>query len=565
MPAAAPSPIESTARAPRPPQRARILYMEDDATAAMLFQRRLEHVGYFVEIASDGEIGLEVCARNEYDLIALDYNMPKIDGISVLRELGKRTNVPPVIMITAQNDTATAVEAMRLGAYDYLVKGGNAAYLLLLPGVIERALEKRRMELEQQRTIEALHIQNRNLALLNRLGQVFTTTLDVNAIGQTLVNAISEFTDILGSSVWLLHPQEPGYLSCIAIYPERDPQMLKQMSLSPGQGIAGWVAEQGETINIADANTDPRHSHLGEQKLNYQVQSLMAVPLRASNKVIGVLELVNNRRGAFSATDQVLAETLAASAAVAIENAQLVNNLRERTEELQIRNEELDAFAHTVAHDLKTPLALVMGFGEMLRDSHDVLRRDEVDMYLNHIIENSTRMNHIIEALLLLSGVRGMQSVEAEPVDMEFIVSEVLNRLDFTLKQHNATITVPTTWPLVLAYGPWIEEVWYNYILNGIKYGGNPPVLQLGFDPAKDGMIRFWVQDNGPGVTVNNDLLFKPMARGQNQNNRTSHGLGLSIVKRIVEKLNGTVGVESQLRLGSKFYFTLAAPTSDPG
>jgi signal transduction histidine kinase/DNA-binding response OmpR family regulator len=546
-----------------PQYRARILYMEDDSMAAMLFRRRLEHEGYAVDIALDGEEGLAMCAEVDYDLIALDYTMPNLDGISVLRELSQREVVPPVVMITAQNDTATAVEAMRLGAYDYLVKGSNAAYLLLLPGVIERALEKRRLELEQQRTIEALHTQNRNLALLNRVAQSLTSTLDVDEIALTLVKSISEFTDTQGSSVWLWDPSHMDFLRCVAIYPQRESAELAEMALSPGEGIAGWVAQHGESVLLDDANADPRHSRLGDRKLQYAIRSLMAVPLRARDKIIGVLELVNNSHGRYSANDQVLAETLASSAAIAIENARLFSNLRERTEELQVRNEELDAFAHTVAHDLKTPLALVMGFGEMLRDSYDLLQPQEIEMYLSHIIDNSTRMNHIIEALLLLAGVRGVQAVTVDAINMGEIVQEVLNRLDFTLKQSNAVVTLPVEWPDAMGYGPWIEEVWYNYILNGVKYGGSPPRLKLGYDTATDaagiGFVRFWVHDNGSGLTVDPDQLFKPMVRGSNVGGRSGHGLGLSIVKRIVERLQGHVGVDSTPGEGSRFYFTLPA------
>ena len=231
--------------------------------AALLFRRRLEHEGYAVDIAVDGEMGLAMCVEVDYDLIALDYNMPKLDGISVLRELNQREEMPPVVIITAQNDTATAVEAMRLGAYDYLVKGTNAAYLLLLPGVIERALEKRRLELEQQRTIEALHIQNRNLALLNRVAQSLTSTLDVDEIALSLVKSISEFTDTQGSSVWLWDPTHLDFLRCVAIYPQRESAELAEMALSPGEGIAGWVAQHGESVLLDDANADPRHSRSG--------------------------------------------------------------------------------------------------------------------------------------------------------------------------------------------------------------------------------------------------------------------------------------------------------------
>jgi signal transduction histidine kinase/DNA-binding response OmpR family regulator len=540
--------------------------MEDDSTAAMLFRHRLEREGYNVEIAPDGEAGLALCAEREYDLIALDYNMPKIDGISVLRELSEKKNVPPVIMITAQNDTETAVEAMRLGAYDYLVKGANSAYLVLLPGVVERALEKRRLELEQQRTISELHIQNRNLALLSKVAQVFTSSLDVEEITRALVKSISEFTDTRGSSVWLWDSEEESYLRCVAIYPYPEAYDFEKLRLTAGQGIAGWVAAHGETANVVDASQDPRHFPLAGHSQPVEVQSLMAIPIRARDKTIGVLELVNNRRGAFSVNDQVMAETLASSAGVAVENARLFANLRERTEELQARNEELDAFAHTVAHDLKTPLALVMGFAEMLRDSFDVLRPDEIDLYLNHVIDNSTRMNHIIEALLLLAGVRGMGSVEVDAIDMGEIIAEVLSRLDFTLKQHNTRVTLAVEWPPVLGYGPWIEEIWYNYLLNGVKYGGNPPTLQLGYDLPEPGIVRFWVKDNGPGVTVEPEHLFKPLTRTSNPGNRSGHGLGLSIVKRIVERLHGQVGVDSEAGVGSKFFFTLpAAPPRATG
>lgn len=533
--------------------------MEDDATAALLFRRRLERDGYIVDIAGDGEAGLSLSAERDYDLIALDYNMPKLDGISVLRALAGKPNVPPVIMITAQNDTETAVEAMRLGAYDYLVKGANSAYLLLLPGVVERALQKRRLELEQQRTIAELHIQNRNLALLSKVAQVFTSSLDVEEITQALVKSISEFTDTRGSSVWLWDSEEESYLKCVAIFPHPESYDLNRLRLTPGQGIAGWVAKHSETANVVDASLDPRHSPIDQQSQPVEVQSLMAIPIRARDKTIGVLELVNNRRGAFSVNDQVLAETLASSAGVAVENARLVGNLRERSEELQARNEELDAFAHTVAHDLKNPLWGMVGTAELLDQESQAVTSAEAHQALRDIVRSGHKMSSIIEEILVLAGVNKAGEVRFEALEMEVILAEARARLSYLWEEYGAVLVEPESWPITYGHPAWIEEVWVNYLSNAVKYGGRPPQIEVGAILLDDGMVRCWVKDNGTGIAPEvQGRLFGAFTRLGTVRLEGS-GLGLSIVKRIVERHGGQVGVESSgiPGEGSCFSFTL--------
>jgi signal transduction histidine kinase len=132
-------------------------------------------------------------------------------------------------------------------------------------------------------------------------------------------------------------------------------------------------------------------------------------------------------------------------------------------------------------------------------------------------------MGKIIDELLLLAGVR-QADVSIGPLNMASIVAEVQKRLSHTLGEHQVTVIEPASWPVAVGYAPWIEEVWVNYFSNGIKYGGQPPHLQL----TQLGHTR----TNG-------------------------HGLGLSIVQRIVKRLNGQVGVSSQVGFGSTFTFTL--------
>ena len=116
---------------------------------------------------------------------------------------------------------------------------------------------------------------------------------------------------------------------------------------------------------------------------------------------------------------------------------------------------------------------------------------------------------------------------------------------------------MPDDWPSALGYAPWIEEVWINYISNAIKYGGQPPRVELGAEKQADNTVRFWVRDNGPGLSPEDQArLFTPFE--QLQVRAKGHGLGLSIVQRILEKMDGQVGVESEEGKGSLFYFVLA-------
>jgi signal transduction histidine kinase len=164
-----------------------------------------------------------------------------------------------------------------------------------------------------------------------------------------------------------------------------------------------------------------------------------------------------------------------------------------------------------------------------------------------------------VDELLLLSSVR-KQDVYTYPIsDMDAIVGSVLRRLADTLMEHHAQVSQPDTWPVALGYGPWVEEVWTNYVSNAVKYGGVPPRIELGASAGKNGMVRFWVRDNGQGLTAEEQArLFTPFTR-LHQVQLEGHGLGLSIVRRIVEKSDGQVGVESSIGEGSLFYFELPA------
>jgi PAS domain S-box-containing protein len=240
--------------------------------------------------------------------------------------------------------------------------------------------------------------------------------------------------------------------------------------------------------------------------------------------------------------------------------------LRQRTLALQARNEELDAFVHTVAHDVKHPLTLMISFAELLMERFNTVPAEKALQYLGAIARNGQKMVRTIDELLLLSRA-AVEDVELEPLDMASIVAEARFRLADTLEAYQAEIDCPDTWPVALGYGPWIEIVWYNYLSNAIQYGGLPPRVELGADVLVDDTIRFWVRDNGPGLSEEEQArLFAPFTRLERSRSR-GHGLGLSIVKRIMNKLEGQVGVESTglPDQGCTFFFSLPASRKSIG
>lgn len=410
--------------------------------------------------------------------------------------------------------------------------------------------------------IEQLETQNRILRLLNKASQALIATHDTELILERILELTNQMIGAQGSSVWLWDEHQPGCLICRAAYYPNNVSSLIGQTVHQGQGVAGWVGLYGKSAVVLDTEDDDRFFADIDSQSGFQTNSILAVPLKMHEETIGVLEIVNKSSGAFTNIDLMVAETIAVSAAIGLENARLVDALQKQMLDLQAQNEELDAFDHSVAHDLQNPLSLIVGFSDVLRQSEyrDIPEEDRKTA-LDMIMTSAKKMSTIIHELLLLSSVR-KEEVVKEPMNMADIVDAALMRVSHLIDSSNAQVVTPESWPVALGHTAWIEEVWENYLSNAIKYGGKPPLLQLGADVVENGRIaRFWVRDNGGGLSEEEQArLFAPFTR-LNDIRVTGQGLGLSIVQRIMNKLDGEAGVESTVGEGSLFYFSL--PVAD--
>jgi signal transduction histidine kinase len=207
----------------------------------------------------------------------------------------------------------------------------------------------------------------------------------------------------------------------------------------------------------------------------------------------------------------------------------------------------------------------VVGNAELLLDKQMPPTPGEQDEMLRDILRSAQKMSQVIQELLLLAQVRRFD-VRSTPIDMPVVLAEVQARLWSHVAESGGELILHDAqqWPPACGYAPWVEEVWYNYITNALKYGGRPPRVELGAEQHDDQRVWFWVRDNGPGLSAEQMAhLFVEFTRVDNFGSG-SHGLGLSIVKRIIDKLGGDVAVRSRPGGGSEFRFSLpAAPCAD--
>lgn len=391
---------------------AHILYVENDHASARLFQKRLQQAGYVVDLAHNAEDGLRKYTQASYDVVAVEQDLPTCNGLDLIRQMSLEGVLPPTVLVTGYGGEKDAVDAIKMGASDFIVKDDSGRYLDLLPTVIDQVLQKRYLVEEKQRVIQTLHKRNHDLALLNQLGQELTTMLNVQQVAGHLLRAGTEIIGAEGSSLWLWDDQEEGWLICKAVSHYGEHHSLVDVRLGPGQGIASWVAEHGEEVNISAAPEDERFFPEIDRRMGFQTRNILALPLRARGAVIGVLEIVNKTNAAgFAEEDQAMAEMLAASAAIAIDNARLFSKVQHLaiTDELTgIHNRHYFFYAaereFARAHRYQSDLSAIMLDIDRFKNVNDMYGHATGDAVLREVV---ARFNQGLRKVDILGRIGG--------------------------------------------------------------------------------------------------------------------------------------------------------------
>jgi light-regulated signal transduction histidine kinase (bacteriophytochrome) len=235
-------------------------------------------------------------------------------------------------------------------------------------------------------------------------------------------------------------------------------------------------------------------------------------------------------------------------------NDSLEQRIARRTAALASANEALEAFTYSVAHDLRAPLQVIDGFSRVLGRAMREGDLDRAQSYNERVIANATRMNALIDAFLALSRA-GREPLQEGPVDVGAMVRELL------AEQPGAARAEVQVGPLpqVTADEATLRQTWFNLISNAFKYSARRerPSIAIGY--AQEGAeLVFHVRDNGAGFDpAYAGKLFSPFHRLHRADEFEGTGVGLALVRRIVEGHGGRVWAEAKPDAGATFYFTL--------
>ncbi len=281
------------------------------------------------------------------------------------------------------------------------------------------------------------------------------------------------------------------------------------------------------------------------------IRSYAGAPIRVEDEIIGFLNLDSMFPNVFTPDHEAPLQAFADQAGVALKNAELFANLT-------ARNQELYAFSHTVAHDLKAPLQILLGYADLLKRGVAKTEQKELMVSSDMISSFALKMGTIIDSLLLLAEVRGKE-LELATVDMQATAESAALRFENLIQSRGITLAIDEDMPSAMTYGPWIEEVFANLIGNAVKYIGRenpaPRIEVRGYTAGLQ--IVYEVIDNGLGISEDDQKnLFQPFARFHKTEN-LGHGLGLTITQRILHKLKGEISATSKPGEGTTFRFNL--------
>ena len=529
----------------------KILVVDDEASVLLTMTSILQQEGYDVDGVRDGASAVKAIRERYYDLVLTDLNMPGVDGLAVLAEVRKRSPATVTVMITGYGSVESAIEAVHLGAYEYLLKPTEVAEL---KQAVRRSLERKRLS---------------EIDTLYRVSRAVTSSLDVATIAAEVGEAVRTVLGVRHARLVTFRRDRT---------PDECSQELRQ--LLRNEDVIAVLASEASIIH-EDANgaaPPPQQPGLACDSAVTAwasaagVRSYAFVPGIANGQLACVLCVDNGPdRFEFHASAQRFLQSLAGQAALAVQNALLVSELKQQNEEITAATaklRELDVlksrFLSVATHELRTPLSIILGYNSMLAESLEDRLDAEEKRTLDESVAACKRLIRLVNSMLDLNQIQtGKMKMTFVRQDVRQIVSGVVALLqpEAGRREIRLGVELPARLPRLMVDAERIQQVLINLIDNALKFTEAGGAINVAVRQRDSNALEVSVRDTGIGISPQDQQRifdeFAQINRQAERRQREGSDLGLAIVKRIVEAHHGTIVVTSAPGEGSTFAFTL--------
>ena len=485
-----------------------LLIANDPAEANVLLELLPEDHGLAVgiECADHLSAGLERLAKGGIDAVLLDLSLPDSQGLDALSKVHARAPELPIIVLTDINDQEAAIEALKSGAQDSLVKGELDTDLLVRS--LRFAIERKRAELEALRKHEVKYrtiFENASEPII----YVDSDCIVIDANEKTESIFGYRPSEVVGHSILDLNLFWPDEMKRVV-------QLLTQ-------------ARTGKFSQLEELHVRHKRGHMVPVEVSTS-------PVEDDSGIHGFLTIVRD------ISERREAET----------------RLARYTADLKRSNEELEQFAYVASHDLEEPLRMVRSYVQLLARRYEGKFDPEADEFIKFAVEGASHMQSLIDSLLTYSRVT-TRGREFRPVDCEEVMVRTLAHLKAAIEKSKAVITYDAL-PRVSGDEVQLSQLFQNLISNAIKFHGEePPNVHISAK-KEDSHWVFSVKDKGIGIEHKYaERIFIIFQRLHGQEEYPGSGIGLAVCRRIVERHGGRIWVESEPGHGSTFYFSLPA------
>jgi signal transduction histidine kinase len=540
----------------------KVLLVEDNPGDARLLREFLrEPQGSAFELVHVDRLSdaLNVLGEEPFAVVLLDLSLPDAHGLDTISRLRGHAPHVPIVVLTGLNDEEIAVRAVEQGAQDYLIKGQVDGQLLA------RSL---RYAIQRHRAEESLKQRNRELLILRKISETILGSLDLASVTERILEEAMVSCSFDLGNIRLLD-RSGEVLEVAASKGYRDPEnVLRHRKISRSVDSASSVF--GDRLFKESCVEEDVQARTGFRTLRREgVESLIEVPIRAQDEVLGILQLARRTPRKFKPEEVNLLETIGSQMGVAVQKAQLYEQTRTQAVELEKANKMQADFTAMIAHDLRSPLMNIMGAAEVMVNGMFGSVNDEQKKWLSKILASSRGLVDLVSDFLDVSKLEsGYVDVTKETVNLCEVIQKTLeNHLILAQeKQISLRNMTDSAIPSIQADPRRLDQVIGNLISNAIKFTSEGGEIEVAAARANATEAKVWVKDTGAGIPAEEiDSLFEKYRQCSNMRNsgHKGTGLGLVICKMIVEAHGGKIWVESEVGKGSNFYFSL--PLSSTG